>query len=62
MLEIETDNATIEVPTTISGKVVEVLVKAGSKAKVGDVVIKVETGASAVEESKPSEAKNEEVT
>ncbi len=62
ILEIETDKATIEVPTTISGKVVEVLVKAGSKAKVGDVVIKVETGAAAVEESKPSEVKKEEVT
>ena len=46
ILEIETDKATIEVPTTIAGKVVEVFVKAGSKAKVGDVVIKVETGAS----------------
>ncbi len=62
ILEIETDKATIEVPTTVAGKVVEVFVKAGSKAKVGDVVIKVETGASAVEESKPSEVKKEEVT
>ena len=62
ILEIETDKATIEVPTTIAGKVVEVFVKAGSKAKVGDVVIKVETGAAAVEESKPSEVKKEEVT
>jgi len=62
ILEIETDKATIEVPTTVAGKVVEVFVKAGSKAKVGDVVIKVETGASAVEESKSSEVKKEEVT
>lgn len=62
ILEIETDKATIEVPTTIAGKVVEVFVKAGSKAKVGDVVIKVETGAAVVEESKPSEVKKEEVT
>ncbi len=62
ILEIETDKATIEVPTTVAGKVVEVFVKAGSTAKVGDVVIKVETGASAVEESKPSEVKKEEGT
>ena len=62
ILEIETDKATIEVPTTIAGKVVEVFVKAGSKAKVGDVVIKVETGVVAVEESKPSEVKKDEVT
>jgi pyruvate dehydrogenase E2 component (dihydrolipoamide acetyltransferase) len=61
ILEIETDKATIEVPTTVAGKVVEVFVKAGSKAKVGDVVIKVETGAEAVEESKQVEVKKEEV-
>jgi len=62
ILEIETDKATIEVPTTIAGKVVEVFVKAGSKAKVGDVVIKVETGVVAFEELKPNEVKKEEVT
>jgi pyruvate dehydrogenase E2 component (dihydrolipoamide acetyltransferase) len=61
ILEIETDKATIEVPTTVAGKVVDVFVKAGSKAKVGDVVIKVETGAEAVEESKQVEVKKEEV-
>lgn len=55
ILEIETDKATIEVPSTIGGKVVEVLVKAGSKAKVGDVVIKVETGEGSSVESKPTE-------
>ena len=55
ILEIETDKATIEVPSTISGKVFEVLVKAGSKAKVGDVVIKVETGEGSSVESKPTE-------
>jgi len=62
ILEIETDKATIEVPTTIAGKVVEVFLKAGSKAKVGDVVIKVETGVVAFEELKPNEIKKEEVT
>ncbi len=60
ILEIETDKATIEVPTTISGKVVEVFVKAGSKAKVGDVVIKIETGVPA-EESKQVKVKKEEI-
>jgi len=60
ILEIETDKATIEVPTTIAGKVVEVFVKAGSKAKVGDVVIKIETGFVA-EESQRVEVKKEEI-
>jgi len=60
ILEIETDKATIEVPTTIAGKVVEVLIKAGSKAKVGDVMIKVETGDVSGTESKSGDTKKEE--
>jgi pyruvate dehydrogenase E2 component (dihydrolipoamide acetyltransferase) len=61
ILEIETDKATIEVPTTIAGKVVEVFVKAGSKAKVGDTVIKVETGDVSSVESKPAETIKQKV-
>lgn len=45
VLEIETDKATIEVPSTISGKVVELFVKEGEKAKVGQVVLRVESSA-----------------
>ena len=60
ILEIETDKATIEVPTTVAGKVVEVLIKAGSKAKVGDVMIKVETGDVSGTESKSGDTKKEE--
>lgn len=44
VLEIETDKATIEVPSNVSGKIVEVLIKAGDKAKVGQVILKVESG------------------
>ena len=44
ILEIETDKATIEVPSSVAGKVVEVLIKPGDKAKVGQVIIKVESG------------------
>ena len=56
ILEIETDKATIEVPSTLSGKVVEVLIKAGDKAKVGEVMIKVETS-----DETPAENKSPEV-
>ena len=56
ILEIETDKATIEVPSTLSGKVVEVLIKAGDKAKVGEVMIKVETI-----DATPAENKSPEV-
>ena len=41
VLEIETDKATIEVPSTVSGVVTDVFIKEGDKAKVGQVVIKV---------------------
>ncbi len=44
VIEIETDKATIEVPSTVEGKVVEVNIKAGEKAKVGEVILKVESG------------------
>jgi pyruvate dehydrogenase E2 component (dihydrolipoamide acetyltransferase) len=59
IIEIETDKATIEVPTTIAGKVTEVLAKAGSKATVGDVIIKVETTAGIGEQTEPVEIKKE---
>jgi pyruvate dehydrogenase E2 component (dihydrolipoamide acetyltransferase) len=58
VLEIETDKATIEVPSNVSGKVVEVLIKAGDKAKVGQVILKVETGD--VEAEKTSKSKEEQ--
>jgi pyruvate dehydrogenase E2 component (dihydrolipoamide acetyltransferase) len=59
ILEIETDKATIEVPSTLSGKVKEVLVTAGSKAKVGDVIIRVESGEISTKETNPTEVKKE---
>jgi len=43
IIEIETDKATIEVPSTVEGKVVAVNIKAGDKAKVGEVILKVQT-------------------
>ncbi|NUN08828.1 MAG: 2-oxo acid dehydrogenase subunit E2 [Ignavibacteriaceae bacterium] len=46
VMEIETDKATIEVPSTIAGTVTEILVKEGSKAKVGEVVFRVSGGVS----------------
>jgi len=43
VIEIETDKATIEVPSAFTGRIVEVLVKAGEKAKVGQVLLKIES-------------------
>ncbi len=60
IMEIETDKATIEVPSDVSGKVTEVLVKEGDKAKVGQTIIKVETsGVPEEEEGKEEEAEEE---
>jgi pyruvate dehydrogenase E2 component (dihydrolipoamide acetyltransferase) len=47
VLELETDKATIEVPSTVSGRVKEVKVKAGDKVKVGQAILSVEDGAAA---------------
>lgn len=44
LVEIETDKATVEVPAEFSGVVKEVKVKAGETAKVGDVILVVESG------------------
>src|SRR5579862_3352388 len=47
LLELETDKATIEVPSSIAGVVKEVRVKAGDKVKVGQVVLVAEQDAAA---------------
>ncbi len=47
ILEMETDKAVVEVPSTVEGKVSEIHVKAGDKAAVGQLVLTVEGGASA---------------
>jgi pyruvate dehydrogenase E2 component (dihydrolipoamide acetyltransferase) len=39
VVELETDKATIEVPTSIAGKVTEIKVKPGDKVNVGQVVL-----------------------
>ena len=53
VIEIETDKATIEVPTSVAGTVKKILVKEGATLKVGQAILSVEDGAGA----KPAEAK-----
>ena len=45
VLELETDKATIEVPSSVAGRVTEVKVKQGDKIKVGAVVFVVDDAA-----------------
>ena len=42
VLELETDKATIEVPSDVAGKVTEIKVKAGDKVKPGQAVLTLE--------------------
>jgi pyruvate dehydrogenase E2 component (dihydrolipoamide acetyltransferase) len=56
VLELETDKATIEVPSSVAGTVKEVRVKQGDRIKVGQVVLTLDDNAGAPAES-PREAK-----
>ena len=46
ILEIETDKASFEVPSTVKGTIKELLVSAGQSARVGQVVMVIEESAS----------------
>src|SRR5262245_15725839 len=52
VLELETDKATIEVPSSVGGTIAEVRVKPGDKVKVGQVVL-------ALNDAKPAAGKGE---
>ena len=57
VLELETDKATIEVPSSVAGKVTEIRVKGGDKIKVGAVVFVAEdAGAAAAPAESSSKA------
>jgi pyruvate dehydrogenase E2 component (dihydrolipoamide acetyltransferase) len=52
-MELETDKAVVEVPSSVSGTVQEIRVKEGDKIKVGQVIFTVD-GAEAKAPEKPS--------
>jgi pyruvate dehydrogenase E2 component (dihydrolipoamide acetyltransferase) len=54
VMELETDKAVVEVPSSVSGVVKEVQVKAGEKVKVGQVIFTLEGGSSAQPEPAPA--------
>jgi pyruvate dehydrogenase E2 component (dihydrolipoamide acetyltransferase) len=59
VLELETDKATIEVPSDVSGTVKELKVKQGDKVKVGQVILTLDEGegGKAEKTEKPEKAK-----
>jgi pyruvate dehydrogenase E2 component (dihydrolipoamide acetyltransferase) len=56
VLELETDKATIEVPSSVVGTVKEIKVKAGDKVKVGQAILSYDAGDGAVAGAKSAEA------
>ncbi len=53
VMELETDKAVVEVPSSVSGVVKELKVKEGEKVKVGQVIFTLEGGASVGEQARP---------
>jgi pyruvate dehydrogenase E2 component (dihydrolipoamide acetyltransferase) len=52
LLELETDKAVLEVPSTVSGRIVKINAQAGGKIKVGETVFTYEGGSTAKEDAK----------
>jgi pyruvate dehydrogenase E2 component (dihydrolipoamide acetyltransferase) len=57
VIELETGKATVEVPSTVSGIVQQVMVKEGTKAKVGQVILTVDGTAPVPEPERPEPPK-----
>lgn len=47
LLEMETDKASLEVPSPLNGIIKEILVKEGHSVEIGQIVMKIESGAAA---------------
>jgi pyruvate dehydrogenase E2 component (dihydrolipoamide acetyltransferase) len=62
IMELETDKAVVEVPSSVSGVVKEVKVKEGEKIKVGQVIFTLEGGAPTAQQSRPRSAPVEHVS
>lgn len=58
IITLETEKATMDVPTPISGKLVEILINAGDKVKTGSLIARIEK---TVVASTPKEVAKEEV-
>ena len=58
VMELETDKAVVEVPSSVTGTIGEVRVKEGDKLRVGQVIFTVENGAGAGTTSPSKAEKN----
>jgi pyruvate dehydrogenase E2 component (dihydrolipoamide acetyltransferase) len=62
VMELETDKAVVEVPSSVTGVVKEIKVKEGEKVKVGQVIFTLEGGTATPEPAKPRTAPVEHVS
>jgi len=62
VFELETDKATIEVPSTVAGTVTNVAIKQGDKVKVGQLVLTVDAAAESTVQSPESTVQSPEVS
>ncbi len=62
VMELETDKAVVEVPSSVSGVVKEIRVKEGEKIKVGQVIFTLEGTAATAEPARPRTAPVEHVS
>jgi pyruvate dehydrogenase E2 component (dihydrolipoamide acetyltransferase) len=61
VMELETDKAVVEVPSSVTGTIGEIRVKEGDKLRVGQVIFTVENGAEATpspKKKKPAQTEN----
>jgi pyruvate dehydrogenase E2 component (dihydrolipoamide acetyltransferase) len=56
LVELETDKATFEVPSTVTGKVIEITVNENDEVNVGQVIAKIDTDADAADEAEQKQA------
>ena len=56
VLELETDKATIEVPSSVEGKVKDIKVKSGEKVTVGQVILTVDAASAPATQTEPASA------
>ncbi len=61
VMELETDKAVVEVPSSVTGKVKDVLVKQGEKIKVGQVIFTLDNGSRAAQPQASKPASEEKV-
>src|SRR5208282_1068040 len=57
VMELETDKAVVEVPSSVSGKIKEILVKEGDKVKVGQIIFTADGNGAAAPQKPEAAAK-----